>query len=389
MKKVKIVILAVVFLLISLSAFASKINSSSYKQTVTVSTGGESANSSSYKMGVAAGIIAKIINSSSYINKLGFFHVWLLANNQPCTSASQCEGGFCCDSLCKSSECPTEGAAGGGGAAAAEGGGGGEAIVEVKDFSASPGSIKETVALGKAATRTLRAKNTGNVALGFSLKVATINDLVSLSDSSFSLEPGEEKSIEVNMIGKRVGSYIGEIEVTAGGIKKSISVIVDVESEGALFDVKIDIPSGYKEVEPGGELKAQITLLNVGPPKKVDVITTYMIKDRFGNVIYESSETFAVEKQTSFVKSFRIPKILAPGDYLAIVEVRYENSFAVSSELFTITGEEEPLIGKALKSNTALMLVFVALIGTMFLLAYLLAPRVKFFKKSFRKRKGR
>ncbi|MBI2652017.1 hypothetical protein HYX00_01010 [Candidatus Woesearchaeota archaeon] len=393
MKKVGISILFLfALLLLAFSVFAAKINSTSYKQSVIVSTGGENVSSSSYKMSVAIGIINKVINSTSFINRLGFFHTLLLANDQPCTTASQCEGGFCCSNLCKSSACPSPGGGetgGGGGAAAGAGAGGGGGgplptpIEEpkVKDFSISPSSIKEHLALGTAKIKTITIRNTGNTASSFSLSVATIDDFVFLSDSSFSLEPSQEKTIEANIIGKKLGSYIGEIEVTGDGNKKSISVVIEVESEQVLFDAKIDIPSAYKEVEAGKELKAQITLLNVGPPRKVDVTTTYIIKDKLGNIIHQASETFAVEKQTSFVKSFKVPQNLKPDDYLAIIEVRYENSFAVSSELFKVVPKEEMTIQKTVKSNTALLFALVIFVGLMFLFIYLLIPKAKIFNK--------
>ena len=348
MKKVKLSILFVfVILLIPISVSAYQINSSSYRQNVIVSGGGENSSSSTYKMNIAVGIINRIINSTSYINKLGFFHLLLLANDQPCTSAGQCEGGYCCSSLCKSSACSTpavpaastgSSSAGGGGGG---GGGGGIAVKaepteKTKSFRISPATVKEHIALGASKTTALTIENTGETDLIFNLNTATINDILFLSDSSFSLKPGEQKVVELNIIGKKLGSYLGQVIIKSGDIERSVNAIVEVESDNVLFDAKIDIPSAYKEVEAGGELKAQITLLNVGPPRKVDVTTTYTIKDRNGNVVYESSDTFAVEKQTSFVKSFRIPKELQPGDYLAIVELRYENSFAVSSELFKI-----------------------------------------------------
>lgn len=385
MKKVKIAIFLLVFLLFSSSVLAYQINSTSYKQNVIVSTGGESVNSSSYKTSLAIGIINKIINSTSYINRLGFFYTWKLANDQPCSTADQCEGGFCCSNLCKSSACPSEAPApsgGGGGAAAAGGGGGGGGplptpIEEKKaDFSVTPTSIKEQLALGVARTRTIRVKNTGTAALIFKLNVVTVSDFVFLSDTSFGLSPGEDKTLEANIIGKKLGSYIGEVEVDASGIKKQINVVIEVESEQVLFDAKIDIPSGYKEVKAGDDLKAQITLLNVGPPRKVDVTTTYIIKDKSGNAVYESSETFAVEKQSSFVKAFKVPKNLPAGDYLAIIEVRYENSFAVSSELFKVLPKEETIIEKAAKSKAPLALIFILFLGMVFLM-YLLGPKIK------------
>ncbi|MBI2658147.1 hypothetical protein HYX08_05635 [Candidatus Woesearchaeota archaeon] len=384
MKKILFIFL-LAFLLLSFSVFSYQTNSSSYKQNVIVSVGGESVNSSSYKTSLAIGIISRIINSTSYINKLGFFYTWKLATGQSCTAADQCEGNFCCSNLCASSACasstPTTTSSGGGGGAAAAGGGGGGGgplptpIEKKKDFDVSPGSIKEQLALGTAKTKSITIKNTGEAVLSFNLAVNAVSDFVFLSDSGFSLGSGEEKAIEANIIGKKLGSYIGEIEASADGIKKSISIIIEVESEQVLFDAKLDIPSGYKEVQAGDELKTQITLLNVGPPRKVDVTATYIIKDNLGNAVYQSTETFAVEKQTSFVKPFKIPKELKPGDYLAIIELRYENSFAVSSELFRVVPKGKGIVQRAAKSNAVLMSILALFVGFAVLFVYLMLPK--------------
>ena len=381
MEKSKISMLLFVFLFLAYSVLADKINSTSYKQTVIVSTGGKDLSSASYKTNLAIGIINGVVSSSSYINRLGFFHILLLADGQPCTSADQCEGHFCCSSSCSSSACPSGGGGGGGGAAAAGAGGSSNITTQAaNNFTVSPDSIQEKVTLGASVTRTITIKNTGNTFLIFNLSIATVNDFISLSESSFVLAPGQEKIIDANITGKTFGSYLGEIQVTAGNITKSISVVIDVVSQQVLFDVKIDIPLAYKEVEAGGELKAQITLLNIGPPRKVDVTPTYMIKDKQGRVIYEASEKFSVEKQTSYVKSFNIPKDLQPGDYLAIVELRYANSFAASSELFKVV-QKEAAIQKAAKSSVVLTSVLFILAGLLFLFAYLVISRIRFSER--------
>jgi len=381
MKDAKITIILVLALLLpALDAFAAQMSSSNYQQNVVVSSGGDNVSSSSYNMGVAIGIINAIISSSSYINKLGFFHTWLLANGQPCSLASQCEGGFCCSGLCRSSACPVETPSAAGAAGGGEGGGGSgidellalQRQQQIKDFSINPVSIKEELTLGAIKTQKIRIKNTGNTAINFNLNIATINDFVSLSENSFSLDAGREKDIEATAIGKKLGSYLGEIEVVGDGIKKSISIVIEVESEQALFDVKIDIPTDYKEVKAGSDLKAQVTLLSVGPSRKVDVIATYLIKDRRGNAIYESTETFAVERQKSYVKPFKVPKDALPDEHLAIVEVRYENSFAVSSELFKVIAEDKGLGGRKFKSNADLLYIMAMSLVLTSLFVYLL-----------------
>lgn len=395
MKKA-ILMLFSIFLILPL-AYAAKTGSVSYNQTVIVSGGGENASSSSYSLTTAVGIINGIITSASYVNNLGFFHFLLLANNQPCTAAGQCEGGFCCSNSCKSTACTTTdtgGTSGSTSSGSGGGGGGGGGVagasntskpqVKTKSFRIAPESIKEFVALGASKSSIISIKNTGEEDLSFSAAIEGVKEFAFLSETGFSLKPGEEKALELNIIGKKLGSYLGQALIKSGDIERLVNIIVEVESESVLFDAKIDIPSAYREVEAGGEIKTQITLLNVGPPRKVDVTTTYIIKDRTGRVIYESSETFAVEKQTSYSKSFKIPSNLEPGDYLAIVELRYEKSFAVSSELFTVTGEKMGI--NLVKSNQTMAILVALLVGGLLLIAYLLIPGKTMLEKIIKRK---
>src|SRR3989338_5455760 len=124
MRAANIFIFVILIIIAANISYAFQADSSKYKQNLIVSSGGEIINSSNYKSYVATGIIAGIINSSTYKNLLGFFYTWLLADGQPCTSASQCEGGYCCSNLCSSSSCPVAAAPATGGGAAAAGGGG-------------------------------------------------------------------------------------------------------------------------------------------------------------------------------------------------------------------------------------------------------------------------
>src|SRR3989344_1943916 len=108
------------------NVIALESESSSHKSiSMVASSGGETLESSSYRNIVSVGIIAGRSTSSNYINEFGFAQTILHADGQPCATASQCEGGFCCSSLCQSSACSTPSAPSGGAAGAAGGGGGG------------------------------------------------------------------------------------------------------------------------------------------------------------------------------------------------------------------------------------------------------------------------
>ena len=185
-------------------------------------------------------------------------------------------------------------------------------------------------------------------------------------------KPDQEKILELTILGKKLGSHIGEVIVESQGLKKSVTVVIEVESQQVLFDVKLDIPWAFKKVKPGSELKTQITLLNIGPLRKVDVVNTYIIKNKLGTVIYESSETINVEKQLSFIKSFKIPDTSNAGEYLAALEVKYANSFAVSSDLFEVIKEENIISRISEKPNYKLLLILIIFIILASLFGYLI-----------------
>src|SRR3989338_2414438 len=352
------------FLVLILAAgmsYAFQSNSSSFRHfTGTVSTGGEIVNNSNYKSYVSTGIISGVMNSSAYKNFLGFFYTRLLADNQPCTSANQCQGGFCCSNLCKSSSCPVSapsgGGGGGGGEEAGGGGGGGFFLPAAEDFSISPGSIKLKLSLGESEERVLVVRNAGSAALTIPLAVEGVKGYTALSDDFVSLDPGESATVTLNFIGKNVGGFVGQIIARISQIEKAVPIILEVISDLVLFDVKLDIPAEYAEIEPGNELKAQITLLNVAAPKKVDVFATYLIKDLRGNIIYEETETFAVEKQISYQKSLPVHESTVAGSYVAVIEIRYAESFAVSSQFFSVVEKKEFVVDDIIFKNTSLMI---------------------------------
>ena len=362
MRNIKVLIFFFVFIVAASTCYPYQSNSTNFRLfPLIISTGGEIINSSSYKNYVATGIINGLINSSTYINLFGFYHTWLLGDNQPCTLDSQCQGRYCCSNLCSSSACPAAAAAAAAGGEAAAGGGG--FFKKEKDYSVSPSSIKTKLTLGEITEKTLTIKNTGESNLTVSLTVEDINKFVSLSENTVDVEAGEQKEVTLKFIGNSVGGFVGQIIAIADDIVKSVPVIIEVITQLVLFDVKLDIPSEYSEVEPGDDLNAQITLLNVGAPEQVDVFATYFIKDLRGNIIYEETETFAVEKQISYLKSFNIHETMEPGSYVVVAEIRYVDSFAVSSQLFRVV-EKKAFVGiESITKNTTLMIFLTFIIA--------------------------
>jgi len=190
------------------------------------------------------------------------------------------------------------------------------------------------------------------------------------------VSPGTERVITLHAVGRRLGSYAGQVQATVKGIRKSTDVILDIGSAQALFDVKMDLPPEARIVKANDALKAQIVILNIGPPRRVDVFVTYLIKDLTGRVVSEESETFAVFGEYTLVHDFQIPQ-LEPGKYIASIEVRYENTFAVSSDTFIVEGDALTAIGQLAKRNTTLFLTVIVLASVLFAAVFYLTPRRK------------
>ena len=231
---------------------------------------------------------------------------------------------------------PTGGAGGGGGA-----GGIGFELVKERGLEVSKSLFKVDIISGKTKTKVLTITNTGEIELSIDIDIENIDEYLSLSDTAFDLYPAQSKTIILNFLGKETGTQIGNIMVKASGIRKAIPVIMNIESEDVLFDVKMDIPAEFRELKVGENLSTQVSLLSMGEPKKVDVFITYIIKDLNNNIISKDYETVAVEKELSFVKTFHTTN-LKPDRYVASIEVDYANSIAVSGSLFTIEGPEMP-----------------------------------------------
>lgn len=227
------------------------------------------------------------------------------------------------------------------------GGGGGGALVE-KDFSVDTEIIKVMTRIGESFKISIRIKNLADIGQSFEVHVSpSLKGLVFLSEESFYLKGGEEKSIELTFVsGKetKLGVYTGRLEIKTSYKTKWIPIIYSIKSKMVLFDVSLDIPVEYKEIFPGEELLLQLTLFNLGEVGKTDVSIEYIIKDFEGNIITEQKDIVSVETQVSFSKTIKMPSTIKPGDYVAIAQVRYDTSFGSSSAIFHVVEKEKPEI---------------------------------------------
>jgi len=77
-------------------------------------------------------------------------------------------------------------------------------------------------------------------------------------------------------------------------------------------------------------------LLNVGTSDELrDVTIDYIIKDFDNNILHKESETIAVGKSKSYLKSIELPE-LKPGKYILTTELVYGGEYAFASNTFEV-----------------------------------------------------
>src|SRR3989338_6696598 len=167
---------------------------------------------------------------------------------------------------------------------------------------------------------------------------------VTLTQNRFVLQKGESKTVSVRFDSSKLQPevYIGSLVVTSGKEQSLIPIIFEVESKDILFDVNLDIPPDYAEVQPGGRVVANLKLFDLASggttqgfgPTSLNV--EYYIYNNEGAVVSSESESVVVDRQVQISKSVSLPGSLKDGAYVFTVVVRYKTSVGVSSYLFHV-----------------------------------------------------
>ncbi|MBS3163352.1 hypothetical protein J4427_01555 [Candidatus Woesearchaeota archaeon] len=126
-----------------------------------------------------------------------------------------------------------------------------------------------------------------------------------------------------------------------GGISRIIEKIKAEELKpfkkpGRLFDITLIIPDKYRKLLIGGELIGEVKIINMKHIGLVDVTVESVIQDVNENILYKEYETRAVEREIDYIKKIKLPSEIPPGNYLFLVNLRYEDDLAISGYPFYI-----------------------------------------------------
>ncbi|MFA5142459.1 MAG: hypothetical protein WC471_05835 [Candidatus Woesearchaeota archaeon] len=210
-------------------------------------------------------------------------------------------------------------------------------------LSLSATSIFITIRQGETSEQILTLKNSGSKALTIDLLTSGLDKYFTLSETSFTLLPGQSKEIIITFdVSPLTPSkiYKGELSLTANNINKKIAISMDVK-EKSLFELTARLP---QLVYIGDKLLADIYIINLGDKHPVTAIARYKIMDNEGNIITLQEEILQIDNAYQINKQFYIPERFLQGDYEFIFELETDYSISTTTHPFIISAESPLLV---------------------------------------------
>ena len=260
--------------------------------------------------------------------------------------------------------------------------GGGTITLPTEQFKVDPDVIKSTLVQGETKTKIIRITNYGLKEVEINLEKDDPDNILSYDNSYFKLLPGEVEFISVELSSREKilpGAYISKLIFNKGkSSEKSVLFITEIEMEGGLFDIHLDLENVENIVNAGEELNLNITLTNFGR-EQVDVTLSTAIKDLDRNTIESFIETVAVFNQKNILQQIPISKATVSGIYLVEVIILYEGEkYAISAELFQVVGGTEKEV--AYTGIIPILLIIISLLLIVILL-YIIFKNKKYKDK--------
>jgi len=160
-----------------------------------------------------------------------------------------------------------------------------------------------------------------------------------------------------------------------GGLGSSIHGELTEVERNALFDIFIEIPDEYQNVNIDEDILFTLKLVNLGGAGRIDVFLEYSVLDVNREVVLDKRETVAIETQASFLRELNLEGIPV-GDYEIYAKMIYADGK-------TVDGRHSFKIKSAEAERNVLIWIIagiVLLIG----LAIFLYPKMKLIRDKMR-----
>jgi hypothetical protein len=212
--------------------------------------------------------------------------------------------------------------------------------------------ILSSIFSGETRIERVLVTNTGTVELYFIVEKNNLPYFASMhkDDGNFTLKPKESRNVRIIL--NPPGNISADISAgrfifhalnpqIRGRMTQQLNTAIVVKEREALLDIFTRV--AQKTLSQGDEVKAFITLTNIGEKAQVQIKLLSTIEDFNGNVYYSETDIVNVERKLTIVKSFKLSDGLAPGTYLFSARAEYDGKMAAGSDSFEVIYHEVPL----------------------------------------------
>ncbi len=245
-----------------------------------------------------------------------------------------------------------------------------KSFLEIGGVKLETTSVYKELFAGDTTSFRIKLKNTLATPTTITMETqGDIKNMIFFETTNIELKGSEEKNVIVKVMAPKLiepGNYDGNIILKSGEEEGEVPVTIRILApEGKLLDVKIQPLT--PTVPPGGTLRLQTDLLNLGKTKKIDVqFDIQLIDVETGETITRTEEAFAVETTISTVKNLTIPEDTKPGRYMVKATAYYSNievdGSMQASSIAYVTVAEPILLRSILGIKVWMYLIFLAAI---------------------------
>jgi len=235
-------------------------------------------------------------------------------------------------------------------------------------------NLKLNIPLGGEVTSKVKITNYKDTEQVFSLSFSNLEGIVSLSETEFSLEAGEQKQVEIYFkdIENEPGVYLGQLIIEAGSVTEKKTIVLGIEDPNYAFAIIHNELLKYDDVYPGSNWGIEVKVHDMGSIASPTVAAKYYIKSFDNEVLFSNEEYFSVDGGSKTIL-VDILKTWAKEDYVFITEIDYKGTKSTASTLFMVGEKTEGWMSDNIRFFVIVILAFV--VGILALFVYFIKTR--------------